>query len=329
MGCNAWNHPADCDCGWGGDTGGGYGGDGGVRSLKVVDGHAWRIDRRPSAGAFVNPNAVCPVCGEPVFFYRSPEGGRVFFDALGPPWPKHPCTDNSGLMIVGPTTIADIRVDQFRPRDWRPLAAVGITQCGSHDRLAMPKDNHLPKNCLFVPTGWAGDAPSFWRWYDNDRKLIEVSCVRVDMASKIDSRIHIVPSWVGDREELEAWLRNPATEPSPAALNAIGFALSFAWRIKGDFWATYFKAVDLPAAKRLFEQSALAGYWPALNNLGVMYEHGLGLPVDKSRAFEFYRQAAQSLNPVPLKHLARCHREGIGCEINLIEADMLDELSRL
>ncbi|WP_097010311.1 hypothetical protein [Pseudodesulfovibrio profundus] len=27
-----------------------------------------------------------------VFYYQSPNGGRVFFDELGPPWPKHPCT---------------------------------------------------------------------------------------------------------------------------------------------------------------------------------------------------------------------------------------------
>ncbi|MCP5233811.1 MAG: hypothetical protein H6948_17355 [Zoogloeaceae bacterium] len=30
-----------------------------------------------------------------MFFYSSPDGGRVFFDELGPPWPKHPCTDSS------------------------------------------------------------------------------------------------------------------------------------------------------------------------------------------------------------------------------------------
>jgi len=44
--------------------------------------------------SYVNPNAHCPVCGAEVFFYQSPYGGRVFFDELGPPWPKHPCTDN-------------------------------------------------------------------------------------------------------------------------------------------------------------------------------------------------------------------------------------------
>jgi hypothetical protein len=39
------------------------------------------------------PNAKCPVCNTQVFFYKSHEGGSVFFDELGPPWPKHPCTD--------------------------------------------------------------------------------------------------------------------------------------------------------------------------------------------------------------------------------------------
>lgn len=50
--------------------------------------------RNSRAARFVNPNANCPVCGEPVFFYQNEHGSRVFFDELGPPWPKHPCTDN-------------------------------------------------------------------------------------------------------------------------------------------------------------------------------------------------------------------------------------------
>lgn len=47
-----------------------------------------------SRESYTNPNALCPVCGKAVFFYQSPEEGRVFFDDLGWPWPKHPCTDN-------------------------------------------------------------------------------------------------------------------------------------------------------------------------------------------------------------------------------------------
>ena len=51
---------------------------------------------RPSTyiECFVNPNAKCPVCHQPVFFYQNAFGSRVFFEDLGPPWPKHPCTDN-------------------------------------------------------------------------------------------------------------------------------------------------------------------------------------------------------------------------------------------
>jgi hypothetical protein len=51
--------------------------------------------------SFVNPHATCPVCGAEVFYYEAPNGGRVYFDALGPPWPKHPCTDNSGSAATG------------------------------------------------------------------------------------------------------------------------------------------------------------------------------------------------------------------------------------
>jgi hypothetical protein len=49
---------------------------------------------RSISGCYVNPNAKCPVCGDAVYFYANEHGSRVFFDDLGPPWPKHPCTDN-------------------------------------------------------------------------------------------------------------------------------------------------------------------------------------------------------------------------------------------
>ena len=49
---------------------------------------------RTYTSGFVNPNAECPVCGKSVFFYQNEYGSRVYFDELGPPWPKHPCTDN-------------------------------------------------------------------------------------------------------------------------------------------------------------------------------------------------------------------------------------------
>jgi hypothetical protein len=47
-----------------------------------------------SPESYTDPNALCPVCGASVFFYQNVHGSRVFFDDLGWPWPKHPCTDN-------------------------------------------------------------------------------------------------------------------------------------------------------------------------------------------------------------------------------------------
>jgi len=51
--------------------------------------------RNSRTARFINPNADCPVCGAPVFFYQNESGSRVYFDELGPPWPKHPCTDTA------------------------------------------------------------------------------------------------------------------------------------------------------------------------------------------------------------------------------------------
>ncbi|MEQ1514892.1 MAG: hypothetical protein ABL931_00215 [Usitatibacteraceae bacterium] len=56
----------------------------------------------PSEGrsaSFTTPNATCPVCGARVFFYQNDFGSRVYFDDLGPPWPKHPCTDIEPLRV--------------------------------------------------------------------------------------------------------------------------------------------------------------------------------------------------------------------------------------
>ena len=63
--------------------------------------------------SYLNPNAKCPVCGKSVFFYQSEHGGRVFFDDVGWPWPKHPCTDRAGATIYAPT-----RYSAFDSTDW-------------------------------------------------------------------------------------------------------------------------------------------------------------------------------------------------------------------
>jgi hypothetical protein len=77
-------------CGRGWSSGGDPGGTSHDYYAEYFQDYRWGLF--PS---YVNPNANCPVCGAAVYFYQSPFGGRVFFDDLGPPWPKHACTDSS------------------------------------------------------------------------------------------------------------------------------------------------------------------------------------------------------------------------------------------
>ena len=69
--------------------------------------------------SYTTPNAKCPVCGSRVYFYQSPDGGRVFFDDLGPPWPKHPCTDNPSVK-VSMSAVGGVRDSAWQRSGWRP-----------------------------------------------------------------------------------------------------------------------------------------------------------------------------------------------------------------
>lgn len=119
MGCNAWNHAPDCDCDWGGTFHG--------HSAGLFQALEWPM----ATGSWVNRNARCPVCNAEVFFYKSPSGGRVYFDALGAPWPKHPCV--SGVSEVPDSTY-------WRAREyflaWRRnlLGRAGISALGLPDK---------------------------------------------------------------------------------------------------------------------------------------------------------------------------------------------------
>src|SRR5437868_7304972 len=75
--CNAWNHSADCNCGFGGDTGG----------------WSYIHDSWPHRDDDFCRSTACPICGAAVFFVRH-NGGSVWFDELGPPWDKHGCFDD-------------------------------------------------------------------------------------------------------------------------------------------------------------------------------------------------------------------------------------------
>lgn len=63
----------------------------------------------------------CPECGEEIFFVRY-NGGSVWFDELGAPWPKHPCflgfeSNNTHIKFLNQTSESNLReiyrVDQI------------------------------------------------------------------------------------------------------------------------------------------------------------------------------------------------------------------------
>jgi len=75
--CNAWHHPAGCDCGFGPQHG--------YCPVPTSIRADW------STGVAGNWWTECWWCGGKVYFYRAPNGGYALFDELGPPWPLHEC----------------------------------------------------------------------------------------------------------------------------------------------------------------------------------------------------------------------------------------------
>ncbi|NOI91769.1 hypothetical protein F0235_15135 [Vibrio splendidus] len=117
------NHYPDCTCGWCCK----------FRGVSSVDNQRNKTVERSVGNireqskvfvSYVNPSAYCPVCGASVFFYLSPNGGRVFFDSLGKPWEKHPCTDNRTLNVkIMPSTSFPFnnRVGKFEANKFNPF----------------------------------------------------------------------------------------------------------------------------------------------------------------------------------------------------------------
>ena len=132
MACNGNNHSPNCQCGWGGVF---YGlGLTAERSL-------WQ--RKES---YTNPNARCPRCKVSVYFFQSQYGGKVFFDAMGPPWPKHPCTDSLNRSINN-------------------YEIQGLS------KTLPPKDIYRPKPLVTLDPGWFHTFCSNIQTLDSDRNV--------------------------------------------------------------------------------------------------------------------------------------------------------------
>lgn len=348
MGCNAWNHPSDCNCGWGGDTGGrGY--HVSLAGVQLADGQLWNTSLRPKLDSYVDPNALCPVCGAKVFFYQSEAGGRVFFDKLGPPWPKHPCTDSSyykapasrkEILIAAPTSMAaGMRSKQaslkpstgtaMAPTKWRPLLPL-IRPEEKTDCVLVTFFSGITSDAtiLAIPKGFWSGAPIYWRWSHSNLGSIDLSTL--DSRDILDIQIieTCVPGWETKDGNLPWEEKGQITSDW---WNRLGWHFSFQHAKFDTKSRTYSQTVpggmiDWAIARKCFEKAAAAGNKAAQNNLGAIYRDGLGVPVDSLLAFQWLYQAAESGDNKALENLERCYRNGLGCKPDQTMANFLEAL---
>lgn len=161
--CNAWNHPATCSCGWGGLTVGAFAGH------QRRDAHQARV-----LISNFTASSACPVCRSPVFFFRDLNGGSVYFDELGPPWPKHPCTSTSsreGRSIAGLTMKVGKSANfQWQRNGWCPYVDL-LVQAFTPSLLRVQGTVNRTPVEVFVPRD------AFPRKLD-PRQFIETSAVQ-------------------------------------------------------------------------------------------------------------------------------------------------------
>jgi len=107
-------------------------------SKKKINSQKIAINNSPffSIESFTIPGAKCPVCGDTVFFYQSCNGGKVYFDELGPPWPKHPCTNReiNTEQIVSKTNAKNMDF-LWQKNNWMPFLVSDISSKNKSYRL--------------------------------------------------------------------------------------------------------------------------------------------------------------------------------------------------
>lgn len=352
--CNAYNHPPECNCGWGKGYGaGGYGSSGyygtgssihqnppSVITFKqpsLVDGFLWKRDRNPSFHSYLNPNARCPVCGASVYFYQSPYGGRVFFDELGPPWPKHPCTDNyfkdgNVERAIYESDTISYGETEWKKQGWKPLRDLIVINIDDEiDFFYAFTDEPITIHefGLRIIYNLNFDSPLLCR------RLINGSW-EISWIPSAPSYLHLQPFTAiaypfhlnFGRDHIRLWEK--AAQGDVEAQNLVGMSMTFHMDNESERKnGTFPHKCDWAAAKLWFEAAAAKGYWASVNNLAVMYEHGYGVEQNSDMAFKLYSKAAEHMNSTTLNHLAYCYDRGIGTPIDMDMAHYLQELAAL
>jgi TPR repeat protein len=82
---------------------------------------------------------------------------------------------------------------------------------------------------------------------------------------------------------------------------------------------------DHAEARRLYDKAAASGYAMAMNNIGALYEGGMGVPVNYAEAVRWYGKAVAAGEPIAMVDLGYQYETGHGVAKNLAEARRLYE----
>jgi TPR repeat protein len=108
-----------------------------------------------------------------------------------------------------------------------------------------------------------------------------------------------------------AWYKKAAAQNQPDALVALGdLYLDGAEGLKADPQEAF----------KYFQKAVEQGRIGALNSLGFLYEHGLGVARNPERAASCYQEAAMKGDPRGQMNLGRAYLDGAGVKMDLVEA---------
>lgn len=111
------------------------------------------------------PNAVCPACGKPVWFYRNQQGGRASFIALGPAWQRDTCQGRTTAFDYLAIKQAKTRYEEFLAGGEKSVT--GTPQADSAgDDLSSELVLALSASTPPAPTGEASLPLWSWHLYD-------------------------------------------------------------------------------------------------------------------------------------------------------------------
>ena len=213
---------------------------------------------------------------------------------------------------------------------WRPLLAGGeVLSVGEYDRIPIPKDEKATGRYFFLPTGWWGVAPIYWRWSPQHPGMIDVSSAASGPYGGVTERAVELPGWLRTNKEFDEWRDRSKPEPSTERLYHIGRSFSFAQRAKNSYSDDGFRreaGFDADLAVSCFRRAGEQGSRKALKALACMYRDGIGVAAHSGKAFRYFYRAALSMEPIHLRDLARCYRDGLWCDP---DAEMADYLWKL